>query len=364
MYYALEPSNKLVDNFRTHSDILNRELFYSKMKKYGYHKTDKLCEYPYWVANLKRLNLDIRLLVFDSIKDILHILNNNVEGFFIYPIEATKNIISDILNPIYESYNIPIYSNTLLSYTKSFNTLEEIAEYFGITIGPSNEAVVGFTDYNNRYYSTKGCNNNCKFCLNCEKTKLLDIPERLFAYNNKPIYLGNLSAFDIGIEEFTPFSGNSFIIQTTVKNVLKNKDIIQYLQDKLNVIEIGAEVLNDEWLKSMNKNYTIEELDNALWFLAKLNIPVVLNLMIGIDNKTGISIKNIYEDSKTVLQHYINNNLVKAFNIFNYSDYNSTYQDSNESIFHKSWITSETLKYHLAYADFVYKENAHLLMKL
>lgn len=374
MIIAYESSNDYFDLIQKglandHNTEFYKSL-YSIKNRPGYRRELDWNEYPLWIANLHRLR-DVEIKVYFNARRLITFIeiNKNIQfDIYFYALEATESHIRTLIKALNRYDNVMLFGNSLIAdVTVEVKSIEEIALYYNTTVTDVNIPIVEVNG-NPRIYSTTGCHGVCTFCTVNNKTVMLDNIQNL-TYNRNPdvpFYLGNLSALDLGINEFEklPAKGR-YIIQTTPTNILECENFKQ-IADKLAVVELGVEFIEDGVLKHLNKRYRTNDLYHAMNILYNLKIPVVFNMMVGLDfrkfhsNRVNSMMRNSIEHIQVMYQRY--NNLL-GFNIFNYTDYNSTIKDDrNEHIFNKSWISTENKDLHYKYRNTIYSYS-NLLLK-
>lgn len=375
MIIAYEPSNHYFNLAQKRLAKDHNREFYDSLNSInnrpGYRRELDWNEYPLWIANLHRL-IDTEIKVYSNARHLVSFIeiNPNIQfDVYFYALESTENHIRGVIKTLEHFDNVIVFGNSLIAdITVEVKDIKDIATYYNTTFSESDIPLVEING-NPRIYSTTGCHGVCTFCTVNNKTVMLDNIQNL-TYNKNPdvpFYLGNLSALDLGISEFEKLpSKGRYIIQTTPTNILECENFKQ-IADKLAVVELGVEFIEDSVLKHLNKRYRTNDLYHAMNILYNLKIPVVFNMMVGLDfrgfhsNLVNSMMRNSIEHIQIMYQRYNN---ILGFNIFNYTDYNSPIKDDrNEHIFYKSWMTSEDRAFHIKYRDIIYSYSTLLLKR-
>ena len=379
-YLCIEFSNLLVDEDRELMDIQNRELFYAIKRKDGFIKTTHFTEFPQWcnhiagIINSENVQLHICINIQETIDYISEI---EPEYVFFSSLISTEKYIKEIItnsnnnnikfivgraigtgNNIKSSKNIVVI-NDLLQLNKYFNFDKE---YKLIKLVGDNER-----NYITRIYTTKGCNNNCKFCEKEKgKVKLLSY-NRVDNYNSlcnfsksyPLVYIGNktFGQYDY-TEEVLPHVDNiRYIVQSSVDTIYDNLHTLKdwYYDKGIHYIELGIESFSENTLNNIGKNYKLEQIEPVIKTLVSIGIKPIINIMLGILGDTAVDYNKTIEGIKKYASVLYN------INITNYSDYSSkNINDRDERILMKSWITNKSAL--SKFAKEVYRLNTIILI--
>jgi hypothetical protein len=371
-YLALIYADSLVDEQRNMLDVNNRVHMQAKLP--FYYKNGEVLEFPIWVNYIQSMiSIDEDKLHVHFVKNINETIafinaQQGLEYIFIYNLTVTNLYTTSILSGI----NLNVIKVVIggvkawVSGVKYFTDIHEVNKLLNLNKSLSYSLVVEATYYRmGRIYLSKGCVNNCKFCLS-EPYKECDGDEINMWFNAfknmRYIYIGDMT-FGINFDRCVKYLNlynkeHEYIIQTTPKIILKNVTQLRTLKNnRVNFTELGFETAHSDTLKKLNKHHTLADISNSIKYLHNVGINVALNVMLNIKGET------VEHYSKTIkfLEKHVE--YIAYLNITNYSDYSSKdLLDSSELQLIKSWNTTPTSKLNVyKFAEDVYRLNHELL---
>jgi len=164
------------------------------------------------------------------------------------------------------------------------------------------------------------------------------------------------------IKSYNPdFQG--FIIQTTCSTALRHLSEIKELN--IFAIELGVETYNNALLKALRKPQNEKLILKAMTALAKLDIKVIPNVIIGIIGENKAS----YDKTLSLLNRF--KKCIYILNIYNLAIYNDTQlskeiginsdNDSNENSLDKSFYNSSQNKDNLYFYNSIFSVGLKIL---
>lgn len=211
---------------------------------------------------------------------------------------------------------------------------------------------------------SRGCFKKCSFCADSvfwnhiwrgfSAKRAIEILKILYyGYGRKIFYIGDDDFFQnkerniefLELLEFERKNGFeiNFWIQSSVENILKNKDLInRYRKIGLYQIMCGFETIASDTQKSFNKNISIEKMKEVSKILHKNNVLLMGMLMWGDYEDTYETLIKTLEfmtkycdiiGPNTVLAHYNTKYFEKCSKLFNISKFDVLQNDQCQIIF-------------------------------
>jgi len=348
------------------------ESIYTSRDQDGYYKGQDFWEVPLWIARISKSipgTWDKVLHVIESVDDSTKELSpRDIDYICFSVLDVNKKYIKEFIEGYSGQAQIILGGYTDLDDLRQdnvliFDSIESFVDYLGLKFIPGTDYSLfkGFKTIP-RITLSKGCLFHCKFCTVSDDLELipdstiLDDAKSFHPLKFKLVYLDDKTFFQAKnyrilkqvyqiIKSYNP-DFNGFVIQTTCSTVLKHLSEIKELN--IFAIELGIETYNNTLLKALNKPQDERLILKAMEALAKLDVKVIPNIIIGVIGEDKAS----YDKTLSLLGRF--KEYIYILNIYNLAIYNKAQlskeidvnsdNDLNENSLDKSFYNSKQRK--------------------
>jgi len=365
------------------------ESIYTSREDDGYYKGQHFWEVPLWIARISKSIPDTwnkNLHVIESIDDSIKELSSRDIDYICFSVlDVNKKYIKEFIDKYSGQAQIILGGYTNFDDLRQdnvsiFDSIEDCMNYLGLKFIPGTDYSLfkGFKTIP-RITLSKGCLFHCKFCTVSDNLELipddiiLDDAKSFHPLKFKLVYLDDKTFFQAKnyrilkqvyqiIKSYNPdFQG--FIIQTTCSTALRHLSEIKELN--IFAIELGIETYNNALLKALRKPQNEKLILKAMTALAKLDIKVIPNVIIGIIGENKAS----YDKTLSLLNRF--KKCIYILNIYNLAIYNDTQlskeiginsdNDFNENSLDKSFYNPSQNKDNLYFYNSIFSVGLKIL---
>lgn len=350
-------------------------------KRDGYDRPADFWEVPEWMGRLSKSMSKADVYVVRNIAEAKKFIEQAGYGdnIFFSAMDANKDVIKTIISDYSGKVKIGGYVDA--KYFGKKATFLGSPEDAAKSVGVEYKSGVDYRHFQGtktipRLEMSSGCRHKCAFCTVPKKIiaasdeQIDDQLENFKALDYKLVYLNDKTfgqaenferLIDIKkkIEAVNPkFEG--FIIQTTAPQFIKMSD--SFLRESgIKFVELGAETINDDILRKINKPHNVALIEKATEKIRRLKMNFIPNIMVGLagvhKGKLWTETMKSYGNTLKFLKKH--DDIISHVNVYVLATYEGTALheqlgtnevDSDENVIEKSWLKNQKL-HEKFYAD-------------